>query len=189
MALGHRWATVKFLRAHYKPHIDDITTRDPPGGLPLKRRVARSIRSILFRLYQHLMTRIHRINQRLLIDAFRAACRGSDEVFALKVPVLPHDLTQRDRELVIEAVALSRARERKMRLRRLRRVHKGIACAGGCGTPYGGRRHDHDFFGGGGIQGGWFCPSNGSCQVTPTGEHYCGMCDQERRAPVATADP
>ena len=103
-------------------------------------------------------------------------------MLAFNAPYLPDHLMQTERELVIEAVALSRHREKKLQQRHLRRVHKGLVCAGGCGTRYGKRRRDHNFIGGGGIAGGWFCPSNESCRITPTGKHHCGMCYLEAMA-------
>jgi len=176
----NRWATVKFLRAYYEAPMDDFLT-SPLGSLPLKRRVAVKRRRFYFRLYQRLMTKAHRINYLRLIEAFDTAHRGPEDMLAFNAPDLPHDLTQTERELVIEAVALSWDHQKRLRERHRRCVHKGVVCAGGCGTRYGERRHDHNFVGGGGIEGGWFCPSNESCQTKSTGRHYCGMCGFERR--------
>lgn len=172
----NRWATVKFLRAFYEASMDDFLT-SPLDGLPLKRRVAIKKRRFFFRFYQRLMTKAHRINHLRLFKACEATLQVSDEKLVFNAPrLLPHDLTQTESELVIEAAVLSRNRQKKFRERHLRRIHRGVVCAGGCGTPYGEHRHDHNFVGGGGIKGGWLCPSNESCRTRPTGEHYCGMC-------------
>ena len=183
----NRWATVKFLRAIHEATWDDFLT-SPPSDLPMKRRIARSRRKALLLLYQRLMTKVHRINHMRLLNAFKTANRD-DVILTFNALNLPHHLTQTERELVIEAVALSQAREKRPRTRRRRRSHKGVVCAGRCGTRYGKRRHDHNFVREGGIEGGWFCPSNESCRIKPTGEHYCGMCNQERNAPMATSVP
>ena len=175
----NRWATVKFLRAYYEASMDDFLT-SPPDNLPLKRRIALKRRRFFYRLYQHLMTKAHRINHLRLIEACQATLQVPDEMLAFNAPNLLRDYTRTDRELVIEAAVLSRNRQKKLRERRRRRDHKGVICAGGCGTRYGKRRRDHNFVGGGGIEGGWFCPSNESCRIKPTGKHYCGMCGIEK---------
>ena len=58
-----------------------------------------------------------------------------------------------EHELVIEAAVLSRNREKKLQQRPLQRAYRGVVCAGGCGTPYGKRRHDHNFVGSSEITG------------------------------------
>ena len=91
--------------------------------------------------------------------------------------------------LYVEIAAYIHYKEKTARERDLMRKHKGVRCAGGCGTKYGKKRRDHDFVGGGGVKdsGGWHCESNnayrtrGSCIPKSTGDHYCGMCSQERR--------
>ena len=122
----NRWAAVKFLRTYYEAPIEDFLTSDPPEGLPRKVRVARSTRRIFRRFYHQLMTKVDRINHIKLHQAFQAAAQGPDEMLALKAPYPSHDLTQRERELVIEAVALSRARQKRLR-RRLPGSHKDAA--------------------------------------------------------------
>ena len=89
-------------------------------------------------------------------------------------------LAEDERRIVLEAAAVSRAREEQHQIKRLKRIHKGLCCAGGCGTRYGERRSDHNLSGFGGVEGGWLCESNESCHDKPTGEHYCGMCTMER---------
>ena len=90
--------------------------------------------------------------------------------------------------LYVEIAAYIDYKERRTRDRDLMRRHKGVRCAGGCGTKYGKKRKDHNFVGGGGVKdsGGWFCEwmkeggATGSCLPKATGDHYCGMCSQER---------
>ena len=175
----NRWATVKFLRAIYEAPIDDLLT-GPLDGLQRKRRLARSWREFLRRCYQRLMTKAHQINYLRLHKACQTVRKEPDELVAFNAPRLLPQLTDTERELVVEAAVLSLNREKKMRERHLRRIHKGVVCAGGCGTPYGECRQDHNLVGGGGIEGGWFCPSNESCRTKPTGRHYCGMCYTEQ---------
>ena len=91
--------------------------------------------------------------------------------------------------LYVEIAAYIHYKEKTTRDRDLMRRHKGVLCAGGCGTKYGKKRKDHDFSGGGGVKdsGGWYCErisanrASGSCIPKATGDHYCGMCSQEPR--------
>ena len=91
--------------------------------------------------------------------------------------------------LYVEIAAYIHYKEKTTRSRDLMRRHKGVRCAGGCGTKYGKKRKDHDFSGGGGVKdsGGWRCEwigkhgTRGSCIPKATGDHYCGMCSEERR--------
>lgn len=90
--------------------------------------------------------------------------------------------------LYVEIAAYINYKENRLNERDSLRRHRGVRCAG-CGIKYGKKRKDHDFAGGGGVRGsgGWFCKwinSNGmegSCIPTATGDHYCGMCERERR--------
>ena len=86
----------------------------------------------------------------------------------------------------------------RVRDKDLKRRHRGVRCAGGCTTRYGGARRDDnlDIGGGGGFKGsgGWHCGSeaaNGSkesCIPKATGDHYCRMCTHERRDRTAEDD-
>ena len=90
--------------------------------------------------------------------------------------------------LYVEIAAYIHYKQKAEAERDLMRRHKGVRCAGGCGTKYGKNRKDHDFSGGGGVKdsGGWFCEwigaygTGGSCIPRATGDHYCGMCSQDR---------
>ena len=96
--------------------------------------------------------------------------------------------------LQVEIAAYIAHKDRQWREKELMRRHKGVRCAGGCGTKYAKKRRDHDFAGWGGVRGsgGWRCEwirsdmCAGSCIPTATGDHYCGMCEREaRRASLA----
>lgn len=97
--------------------------------------------------------------------------------------------------LYVEIAAYIRHKEEKAKGRDLMRSHRGVRCAGGCGTKYGKKRKDHDFAGGGGVKnsGGWPCgcinsiSGEGSCIPEATGDHYCGMCRKERRENARSA--
>jgi len=162
----NRWATVKFLRVYSEMHWDDLLTREQARALPRRRRLRRWRRNRVFRLTHHLMTRAHRIAQHDLLEQLMTA-RDRPE----HSPV-PPDCNP----LVIEAAAVAKHDWNRRQARHLARVHKGVVCAGGCGTKYGKRREDHSFTAGSGIEGGWLCPTDRSCLREPTGEHYCGMC-------------
>lgn len=98
--------------------------------------------------------------------------------------------------LYVEIAAYIAHKERKARDKDLLRRHRGVRCAGGCGTKYGKKRKDHDFAGGGGVKGsgGWFCEwigphgLTGSCIPVSTGAHYCGMCHPKRAGRNQTQD-
>ena len=91
--------------------------------------------------------------------------------------------------LYVEIAAYINHKEEKEKNRDMMRRHRGVRCAGGCGTKYGKKRKDHDFAGGGGVKGsgGWHCEwispceMTGSCIPKATGDHYCGMCRRDRR--------
>ena len=91
--------------------------------------------------------------------------------------------------LYVEIAAYIHHKKERAEDRHMMRTHRGVRCAGGCGTKYGRKRKDHDFAGGGGVRnsGGWHCewinPVSGekSCVPEVTGHHFCGMCRKERR--------
>ena len=167
----NRWATVKFLRIYSELHWDDLLTREQAKELPWPRRLRRWRRNRMFHLVQHLMTRAHRIAQHVLTEQLGTALDRSEFM-----PVPPGC-----DPLVVEAAAVAKHEHEKRKARHRARVHRNVVCAGGCGTRYGKRRKDHNFSGGGGVEGGWYCPTNISCLDEPTDEHYCGMCDRETR--------
>lgn len=168
----NRWATVRFLRGHYEIHPDDLVPIEPSRSLNWSRRLGRVRRSTMFRFAQTCMTREQRISRYDLIWRLHEARKQPNRMLMIS------DFSP----LVITAVTLSRSRQENRDNRRRRRIHKGLLGDGGCGTHFGKRRHDHNFDGGGGIKGGWFCPSSDSCRERPTGKHYCGMCQSEERA-------
>lgn len=97
--------------------------------------------------------------------------------------------------LYVEIAAYIHDKEEKAKDGDLMRSHRGVRCAGGCGTKYGKKRKDHDFASSGGVRnsGGWHCgwinpiSGEGSCIPKATGDHYCGMCRKERRENARTA--
>jgi len=94
--------------------------------------------------------------------------------------------------LYVEIAGYIHHKDRKANDRDCMKRHKGVVCAGGCGTKYGKKRKDHAFSGGGGVHdsGGWKCgwinvsTGEGSCFPKATGDHYCGMCKMERKGRI-----
>lgn len=186
--LVNRWALMRFLHATYAYELYDMLTNEQARKLPTKRRLRRWRRRRGFSLYQRLMTMVQRVKAPQLRDAFESARSDMYETWAPDSVDFPAHLTEDERGFVLEAAAVSRLREERHRLKQLTRSHKGVCCAGGCGTRFGKRRPDHDFSGGGGIEGGWRCESDVSCRDRPTGDHFCGMCTLERRTAVTEDD-
>ena len=152
----NRWATIRFLRVHSLVDPEDIFASE---------------RALSF--FELLMTREQRNRQLTMIHQLHQVKNLADKNLR----------TAKCDPLIVRAVVSSRRRRMNRENRRRKRIHKGLLCDGGCGTRFGKRRHDHNFYEGVGIKGGWFCPSHDSCQKRPTGEHYCGMCHSEVRAP------
>ncbi|MCY4104327.1 MAG: hypothetical protein OXG55_13870 [bacterium] len=175
----NRWATVKFLRLYSEMHWADLLAREQARALPRRRRLRRWRQNRGFCLTHHLMTRAHRIAQHDLLEQLRVAYDRPEHS-----PV-PPDCDP----LVIEAAAVAKHDWNRRQARHRGRVHKKTVCAGGCGTKYGKRRRDHNFFGDSGIEGGWFCPTDISCLHKPTGEHYCGKCELEGRLSTIRQHP
>ena len=162
----NRWATIKFLRIQCEIDWNDLLTREQARHLAWRTRLRRWRRTCVFRLVQRLMTRAHRIARYDLFNQLMAELDRSEHL-----PVPP------DRDpLVVKAAAIAKHERDRRQVRQRARIHRKVVCASGCGTRYGKRRHDHNFFGGSGIKGGWLCPSDISCRDEPTGDHYCGMC-------------
>ena len=147
----NRWATVRYLLLCSE--LDEVV-------LSQTTRIRRVRMGVQLLLYQGLMTRADRRNGQNLFSQFTASApTGCHPVVAI-------------------AVDASKKKKRRLHKRRRMRKHRGLRCSGECGTRFGKRRHDHSFIGGGGIEG-WRCPSTNSCEDRPTGNHYCGMCEQE----------
>lgn len=183
----NRWALVRFLHATYAIEAHDLLTNEQASSLPLKHRLRRWRRRRGFWLYQRLMTMIQRVKAPKLQDAFESARFDMYETWAPDYVDFPEHLTEDERCIALEAAAVSTMREERHRHKQRMRIHKGLRCAGGCGTRFGKRRPDHNFSGGDGIEGGWFCESSRSCRDKPSGDHFCGMCTLERRS-AATED-
>lgn len=165
----NRWATVKYLRIQCEIDWNDLLTPEQARHLAWRTRLRRWRRTCIFRLVQRLMTRAHRIARYDLFNQLMAELDRSEHL-----PVPPG----RDPP-VVKAAAIAKHERDRRQVRQRARIHRKVMCASGCGTRYGKRRHDHNFFGGSGIEGGWLCPTNLSCIREPAGEHYCGMCDLE----------
>ena len=175
----NRWATVKLLRIHCEAHPEDLLAREQAREPPWPRWLRRWRRNRMYRLVQRLMTRAHRIAQHELLEQLRVAYDRSE--FS---PVPPNC-----DPLAVEAAAIAKHDWNRRQARRRARIHRKVVCTGGCGTKYGKRRRDHNFFGGSGIEGGWFCPTDISCLHKPTGEHYCGKCELEGRLSTIRQHP
>lgn len=184
----NRWSVLRFLHAAYAIELSDIMSNEQARRLRLTRRLRRWSRARCFVWYQRLMTMAQRVKAVQLQEAFESARSKMVGTWAPDDVEFSEHLTEDERGIVLEAAAVSRMREERQWHRRVRRIHKGVRCAGGCGTRFGKRRHDHDFSGGGGIEGGWHCESSRSCLDKPIGDHYCGMCTMERRSEAAAAD-
>ena len=170
----NRWAARRCLLWYAECRAVDLLTDEQLRSRPRWRREwwRRFRRNQQFRFFRLLTTRSHRFSQDAMIT----------QVWdVLERPVSFELYPSGCEPLVAEAVLLQKRREKKCRDKRLVRVHRRIVCAGECGTRYGKRRHDHNFFGGPGIEGGWRCPSPESCLERPTGDHFCGMCERELR--------
>ena len=167
----NRWAIIRYLRCYYE-FLDDIyITPMEIQRLSLKKRLRLAKRGIIRYVALAMMGRANLIRRDTLIPQL------------IKEGKLPQHIPVTDGcdPRVAEALFVSRVYvEDRKELRRVR-VHRSVRCAGGCGTHFGKRRRDHDFWGGGGIHGGWFCPTTTSCQNRATGDHYCGMCLEELR--------
>ncbi|WP_423923760.1 hypothetical protein [Candidatus Poriferisodalis sp.] len=172
----NRWALTRFLHATVAYELRDRLTNEQTRDLTWRHRLRRWRRNQMFEGYQRLMTMSQRVKARQLESAFMSARSKLVGTWAPDDLVLPDHLTEEERSMLLEAAAVSRMREERHRLRRLMRARKGVRCAGGCGTRYGKRHRDHDFHGGGGIEGGWRCSSKDSCRTKATGDHFCGMC-------------
>ena len=180
--LVNRWATARSLHATYMPVIDDLLTNEQARDvLSRRRRRHRSRRLWLYWCYRRLMTKTQNADRHRLADAFECVRSQFDGKYFPVDASAPRHLNDEEYDIIRRAAALSKKWEERIRHNQLKRIHKGVKCADDCGTRYGKRHKDHDFHGGGGIEGGWRCPSPDSCLTRATGDHYCGMCTMERR--------
>lgn len=168
----NQWAAVKLLRSFHEMTFDDLLTREQLQTLPLRRRVCQAWRRwIMIPLVHRLMTRHDRVRK---MDLIGELTRVREHMTSAHAPPPGCD------RLTAEAVYLAMRRSEKRKMRELKRDHRGVRCAGGCGTRYGKRRRDHSISGGAGIESGWLCPAS-PCIQDPSAPHYCGMCWWEKR--------
>lgn len=80
---------------------------------------------------------------------------------------------------IMEIAAYYDFKTTKKKEKELLHQHKGIRCAGGCGTKYG-RRHKRQGFLGGGVNNSGWQECDESCTPESRIDHYCGMCQRER---------
>ena len=178
--LVNRWATRRFLHATYAAEVHDLLTPGQARRLSWKPRLRHRWRGRRYGCLQRLMTLAQRVKMHQFIEAFNTARSRMLDEWAPDDVEFPQNLTEEDQRIILEAAAVSRHLEDRRHLRHRMRRHRGVRCAGGCGTRFGKRHPDHNFSGFGGIEGGWFCESNESCRDKPTGDHYCGMCTLDR---------
>ena len=160
----NRWATVRYLLLSSEIHVYDLLTREQARSLSRTILIRRLRRGVQYLLYQYLMTRADRLNRHARFSQFEAS-------------VGPVSAPTGCEPVVAIAIVVSREKNKRLQERSRIRKHRGLRCSGECGTRFGKRRHDHSFIGGGGIEGGWRCPSTKSCEDRSTGNHYCGMCE------------
>ena len=185
--LVNRWATRRFLHATYTLEWYDLLTPEQARRLRWKQRLRHRRRRWGYRCYRRLMTLVQRVKAHQFIDAFETARSRMMDTWAPNDLEFPRHLTEEDRGIILEAAAISQRLEQKQRMRR----HRGVRCAGGCGTRFGKRRADHDFGGGGGIEGGWYCESQDSCHEHPTGitSAGCALRNDDLRVPRRRRSP
>ena len=166
----NRWAIIRYLRCYYDFLNDIYITPREVQELSLARRLRLVKRAATRRVSLVLMGRVNVLRRDTLIPQL------------IRERKRPQHLPVADGcdPLVAEALFLSRDFAEDRNERERARVHRGVRCAGGCGTRFGKRRQDHDFLGGEGIHGGWICPTT-PCHGRRTGDHYCGMCREELR--------
>lgn len=174
----NKWAVTRGLVYYAELEPLELFTEEQARLLPWRRRWMHFRRRWRFQVVQRLMPRLDRF---LLLDRWNSCERalkigGSDSL--IKITSLAKANPPFD-PLIQESVLVIVERRKKRQRSRLQRTHKRVRCAA-CGIGYGKRRKDHNFSGGGGIEGGWHCPSSTSCRERSTGDHFCGMCDNER---------
>ena len=166
----NRWAAIRYLRCVYEFPEDILVTPKEALHMSWARRLRRATRGALRGFALALMRQVDHIRLDTLMRQLFQESRRPDH--------LP--FMEGCDPLVAEALFVSRFHLEDRKEQRRKRTHRKVRCAGGCGTRFGKRRRDHDFFGGEGIHGGWLCPTE-LCQKQATGDHYCGMCLEELR--------
>ena len=166
----NRWATIRYLRCWYEFRDDILVTPREVRRFSWARRLRRAQRRALRVSSFMLMRRVDCIRSHTLVDQLVQESRRPEHL-----PVMDGCDPS-----VAEALSMSRHYLEDKKERRRARSQNKVRCAGGCGTRFGKPRHDHDFFGGEGLHGGWLCPTT-PCKGQATGDHYCGMCLEERR--------
>lgn len=186
----NKWAIIRSLVFWNELQFSDLLTKEQVRKHPgwgWKQRCAHSYRHWRFSGVQWFMTRLDRAMWHHHSELCEKALSQHGYDAHVAVSLLAASKPALD-PLILESVAVTLSRRHKHRTQKLKRIHRGMRCAGGCDTRYGKRRHDHNFSGGGGLNGGWLCPDNHSCRTKPTGDHFCGMCDGERHHDLNTAD-
>ena len=166
----NRWATIRWLRCYYEFHDDIFVTPKDSRRLSWAQRLRRIKRGTFRFIAFFLMRRVDHLRSHILLHQLIKESRRPKHL----------SVTDGCDPLVAEALFVSKHYMADRKDRRRARVHRRVHCAGRCGTRFGKRRRDHYFFGGEGIHGGWLCPAT-PCQGRATGDHYCGMCLEERR--------
>jgi len=195
-AVNH-WAIRGYLVARATPNLLDLQTPEQRRCLPIQQRLRYWLRRARFRWYQRCAKRVDRVRAHLMHNALQPLLADTFGTVTTTDPPAHIKLTERERLIVHEAAGTIQHKTQRARERRLQRIHRGVRCAGGCGVRYGKRRSDHNFSGGGPLNG-WTCPDLGVCDDEPTGDHHCGMCALEGSAgsadfgspdPVPASDP
>lgn len=113
----NRWALLRFLHATYAYESSDLLTNEEARSLRLRQRLRRWRRRCGFWSYQRLMTMVHRVKARQLEDAFKDARTKMVATWATDDMEFPKHLTEDERDIVLEAAAVSRIREDRRRNR------------------------------------------------------------------------
>ena len=166
----NRWAAIRYLRWCHEFRDDLLATPREVRLYSCARRLSRAQRGVRRGFAFMLMRRVDHLRLDILMCQLIRESRRPDHM-----PVMDGC-----DPLVAEALFVSKHYLEDKKERRRARIHRKVRCAGGCGTRFGKRRHDHYFFGGEGLHGGWLCPTT-PCKGQTTGDHYCGMCSEDRR--------
>ena len=126
----NRWAICRFLHAVQMLDARDLVTNEQSRHLPLRSRLRRRCREGIIKCYQGLSTKVQRVRVFGLADAFFAARSQYEGVWAPEDIKFPNQLTEAERDIVLEAAARSKAREKRRRRKALKRSHKEVLCAG-----------------------------------------------------------
>jgi len=177
-AVNH-WAIRGYLVARATPNLLDLQTPEQRRCLPIQQRLRYWLRRARFRWYQRCAKRVDRVRAHLMHNALQPLLADTFGTVTTTDPPAHIKLTERERRIVHEAAGAIQHKKRVASERRVRGTHRGVRCAGGCGTAFGKRRFDHNFSGGT-LNEGWTCPNPDLCAQGPTEDHFCGMCHIER---------